>query len=265
MVNKPDKIKRKEMFSSRKDGGVAILNIVIKDESLKIAGIRCIGDLKDQNGDFLSCNDIILKYMVKCNFLDYLGIISAIPTACKTKPIAHKITKPPFLNKMCNSLKHRKLVYTSIISQTAKFPDHLIQKWQIELDSFEIDADIIMNSFQKLYDSTISTKIRSFQYRLIHRIMGVNSKLFRWGIKASNLYDFCDNYEEKYLHLLCTCEKVKSFWVGINHWICEQTEPLIHLNDIEIIMGCPKEVPPTFDLFVTVAKCTYIAANLLGM
>ncbi len=86
--------------------------------------------------------------MVKCNFLDYFGIISNIPTTWKTKPIAHEITKPPFLDRMCNSLKPSKLVYTALISQTAKFPHHLIQKWQIELGSFEIDTDIIMNSFQ---------------------------------------------------------------------------------------------------------------------
>ncbi len=30
-------------------------------------------------------------------------------------------------------------------------------------------------------------------------------------------------------------------------------------------MGCPKEVPPMFDLFVTVAKMQYIAAIPLGV
>ncbi len=62
--------------------------------------------------------------------------------------IAQKNTKPPFFDRMSNLLKPCKLVYTALISQTAKFLDHLIQKWQIELDSFEIDADTIMNSFQ---------------------------------------------------------------------------------------------------------------------
>ncbi len=51
------------------------------------AVIRCIGDIKDQNGDFfLSCIDIILKYMVRCNFIDFHVIIRAMPTAWKTKP-----------------------------------------------------------------------------------------------------------------------------------------------------------------------------------
>ncbi len=41
---------------------------VIVIDPMYIAGIRCIGDLKDQNGYFLSYNDIMLKYMVMSNF-----------------------------------------------------------------------------------------------------------------------------------------------------------------------------------------------------
>ncbi len=51
---------------------------------------------------------------------------------------------------------------------------------------------------------------------------------------------------------------------GINHWICEQTETLIHLNDAEILMGCLKEVPPIFDLFVIVAKMHIYSCKLFG-
>ncbi len=50
---------------------------------------------------------------------------------------------------MCNTLKPSKLVYTALISQTAKFSDHLIQKWQIELNSFEIDAYIYYEQVPK--------------------------------------------------------------------------------------------------------------------
>ncbi len=38
--NKPDKIKQKVMYSSREDGGVTMLNIVIQDKSLKIGWVN---------------------------------------------------------------------------------------------------------------------------------------------------------------------------------------------------------------------------------
>ncbi len=63
-------------------------------------------------------------------------------------------------------------------------------------------------------------------------------------MKVSNLCNLCDTYEETYIHLFCTCKKVKYFGVGINQWINEQTETLIHLNDVAIRASCPKDVQP---------------------
>ncbi len=69
----------------------------------------------------------------------------------------------------------------------------------------------------------------------------------------------------RHIYICCfTCENVKPFWVGINQWISEQTETLIHLNGIEIIMGCPREVPPIFHLFVTVAKMHIYSCKFFG-
>ncbi len=38
----------------------------------------------------------------------------------------------------------------------------------------------------------------------------------------------------------------------------------MHLNDVAIIMGCPKEVAPIFDLFVTVAKMHIYCCKFFG-
>ncbi len=64
----------------------------------------------------------------------------------------------------------------------------------------DIDAETIINSFQNLYISTIS-KIRSFHYRPVHKIIGTNAKLCRWEDKNSNLCDLYKSSEETYYHL----------------------------------------------------------------
>ncbi len=51
-------------------------------------------------------------------------------------------------------------------------------KWKLELDDPLLDQNVISSSFMKLYAATVSTKIQSFQYRLTHKIMGTNSKLY---------------------------------------------------------------------------------------
>ncbi len=77
-----------------------------------------------------------------------------------------------------------------------------------------IDTDTISNI---LYASSIATRIRSFQFR--HRIMDINAKLHKWGIKANNISDLCDEYEENYVHLFCEGRKVVAFWDGMKRWI----------------------------------------------
>ncbi len=59
----------------------------------------------------------------------------------------------------------------------------------------------------KLYAATVSTKIQNFQHRLTHKIMGTNSKLYKWGMRLYNKCDFCKHKKENYIHLFYKCEK----------------------------------------------------------
>ncbi len=100
----------------------------------------------------------------------------------------------PILDKLCNAVKLCKCAYNTFISQSAKFPYHLIEKWLEEMSKPDNDADTLLNSFQKLYASSISTKIKSF-----HRIIGINA--VQMGDKNSNLSDLCKSQEEICYHL----------------------------------------------------------------
>ncbi len=61
------------------------------------------------------------------------------------------------------------------------------------------DQNVINNSFMKLYAATVSTKIKSFQYKTTHKIMGTNSKLYKWGMKLDIKCDFC-KYKKKIIY-----------------------------------------------------------------
>ncbi len=58
-----------------------------------------------------------------------------------------------------------------MLSKFMEFSNKCIEKKQLMLTDNDIDATCIGNSFYKVYASTISTTIRSFQYRLLHMIM----------------------------------------------------------------------------------------------
>ncbi len=113
---------------------------------------------------------------------------------------------------------------------------------------------MIQCRYQDHTSHTISTKIRSFQYRLIHRIIGINAKLCRWGIKNSNLCDLCKSQEETYDHLFYKCGKVVPFWTSVKAWISVETDTNINFSSTKIIIGTPSDIPPIFDLYLTIAK-----------
>ncbi len=58
---------------------------------------------------------------------------------------------PPILDKLCNPIKPSKYAYNTFISQSAQFPNHLIEKWQEEMRSQDIDTDPLLKNFKKLY------------------------------------------------------------------------------------------------------------------
>ncbi len=161
----------------------------------------------------MSYDQCSAKYRARSNFVQYNSIVSTMPFTRKIVQSATSMAIPPMLDKLCNAVKPSKFAYNTFISGSVQFSNHLIEKWQEELSNQNIDADTPLNSFQKLYASIISTKISSFQYRLVLR---TNTKLCRWGIKKCNL---CESQEETYNHFFYECDKVVPFWTSAKAWI----------------------------------------------
>ena len=57
------------------------------------------------------------------------------------------------------------------VKKITQFPTHLMVKWKEEMNNDSIADAILENAFQKIYAATISTKLRSFQFRLFHTIL----------------------------------------------------------------------------------------------
>ena len=45
------------------------------------------------------------------------------------------------------------------------------------------------------------------QYKIIHRMISTNKKLYLYGIKDSNKCEKCEEEEETITHLFCDCPK----------------------------------------------------------
>ena len=61
------------------------------------------------------------------------------------------------------------------------------------------------------HKATIDTKTRSFQYKLLNRIVYTNKSLFKMKLVDSPMCTFCNLLEESLEHLFCNCNCSKDF------------------------------------------------------
>ena len=63
-----------------------------------------------------------------------------------------------------------------------------------------------------LYKTTLYTKLREFQFKILNKILYTNDLLYKVGKIKSSLCDFCQSDFETTEHLLFHCHFVKRFW-----------------------------------------------------
>ncbi len=66
--------------------------------------------------------------------------------------------------------------------------------------------------YRRIYSSTIETKLRSFQFKMVHNILYTNTRLFKARMVESDLCTFCKVEKETVEHLFHACTCVKGLW-----------------------------------------------------
>ena len=98
-------------------------------------------------------------------------------------------------------------------NRLAKESDFLLVKlikWKDEL-SFNMSLEEFKTEFRNINTTTNITKLRSFQYRLLHRAIVTNIHLKKWKIKDSALCEKCGLEVETLSHMFVTCNKLAEF------------------------------------------------------
>lgn len=94
-------------------------------------------------------------------------------------------------------------------------------------------------------------KVQYLQFRLLHRIIGVNSYLFRLKVKDSPLCSFCNEEEETIEHLFWNCPISNSFWFDC---ISNCLKEPIDLNAEVVLFGLPNIVDSPVNFFLLYVK-----------
>ena len=199
-----------------------------------------IKDLLNSEGKLLSFEQFQNKYDLRCHFLQFLGIKTAVGNYIRQLEINLSIDPEPLMNCVIPFnvkliLKHKKGsqdMYRLLVYKT------VIPKSQIKWNQVFQNVDMNWKSIYTVSKICCrNTKLYWFQYRLLHRILATKYLLTKMNIEQNNLCTFCGEEVEKLEHLFWQCNTVNTFWENIEQWIYDQNNYLINIDKVRAIFG----------------------------
>ena len=203
-------------------------------------GIRWIGDILGRNGELKTRAMLSEEFKVNINFIDYTRLIRSIPQEFITLvnefdeevigPWCQEHILTILGDNKCNQLVKKQFVLKNTETLSA------VCKWKNELLAPE-DESFWNRIFMLPKTCNQDTWMQMFQYKILHRILATNSKLFLYKIFESPLCSFCNSENESILHLFCECDITTGIWQDIIDWLNSQGFNFEYLNDSQIILG----------------------------
>lgn len=167
------------------------------------AGIRTISDICHENeARTLSHQELNTKYGIRISFLDMMRIRQSIPLHWRQK-ISQNWT-PPLPGNPVIKVRFAPTETRDILSLSAKAAYSLILEgmdheptalstWQRGVEEVTIlDKDTWAHACTEVYKNTRETKLQSFHYKVLHRVIPCNRYLTQIRIKDTDWCPFCD-------------------------------------------------------------------------
>ena len=188
--------------------------------------ILSIQDLLNSNGQLLSFQEFINKYDCNTNFLQFYQVISAIPKYLVTKARNTEPSENELYTR--NNFLFPLDAHTQIQLEKAKTRDFyclLIRKIHTVSQTGPMKWDSVTrlddNAWEKIFTSLKNickeTKLKEFQFKLIHRIVVTKKELHRYGIKADDECLYCGE-KDSIEHTFLNCQFVKIFVNSVIDW-----------------------------------------------
>lgn len=109
---------------------------------------------------------------------------------------------------------------------------------KVKLAAKYSNIDIDRKSVYSLpFRTTLESKLREFQFKILNRIVFTNEKLFRFGLAESPSCAFCQTEVESVEHLLFSCRVSSSFWKHVLSWLRNNNVSVDNLKEEDVIFG----------------------------
>ena len=185
------------------------------------AGINQVKDILDKESNFLKFKDFKNIYKVKTSFLIYYGVVSSIKSLKKHFPTTTNSNNEPTRGqKLLSSSNLCSDAYKSLIKEISSTPTKSQEKWMSDCN---IDENSInwKHSYILPFHCTGETRLRTFQFKLLHRRIATNRYLNRIGISLTDTCTFCEQNSETLIHLFWDCVYTQTFWQNFQSWLIQ--------------------------------------------
>ena len=233
---KPSEIEKPDNEIIWFNSNIKINGSVVFMANLYSRGVTKVSHFKKNDNSFLSYNEFLIKYPgIRTNFLQYLSIINAMPANYK-RPTLGVDKKKSAIEIYLKANKVSKKFYNVSIDKSDFFPSKAFDRHARMLPN--LNRDTFKNSLEIMYTCTRSTKLRDFQFRLIHMTLTTNKEAFHYFKKVpSDRCTFCKTSQENIHHILLYCKVTKTIWNNLQAFITRKTNINIHLSDLDRIFG----------------------------
>ncbi len=176
-------------------------------------GIKCINDLLDNKGDFLTCKEFAKKYNLKDSFLEYMSFISAIPKEWeKELNNTNNKNSEDISEQYCTLfVKKPKAIYMyQALKSLHVVQPTCIRTWA-EQYGLVFDEKEWKFFFMLPWNLTRDHKLIEFQFKILHKVFASKSYVNRFDKSVSDMCAKC-NVKANTIHMLYECQYVKVFW-----------------------------------------------------
>ncbi len=220
-------------------------NMNLNRPKLKESGIINVSDIIDHQFGIPRTLRELQDFDDSMNFLNYETIIRSIPEDWKTKilfsaPLNMNHLRRHTIEKFRRSVKPSRFIYELIMENNDVCPSQT--KWE-QKDWFENNRNWT-HIFDMPFLATKETKIRSFQYKLIHRAIYTNTKLVKSKLISGPIRcSFCNIDNETLEHLFYFCPITRSLYLQImQHMKSKNVWPRnACVNPCDILFGFEKQ------------------------
>ena len=200
---------------------ICIGNQMVSNRELQTNNIFLIKQLMDGE-DFLSHEEFYSRHNIRLGFLSYLSIINSVKQFLSKLEIeenGRKIRYQPALNIIMKNMSGASAIYNNFINVNNISKPKGMEKWKTLLS---VEEDDWLGYFSLLKYTTKDSKLRWFQFRILHCILTTNRSVSKYNNDQSHLCTFCNTQSETIQHLLWSCEKVNKFWSDLSSLISQR-------------------------------------------